>query len=840
MAQQQKKQNRPKQPQDPYAQQGRQLMSAVQRLRGWVGSDPSRTPELADALVALTEHRLLGHAYTVAAPEAQESVKLAAQLLTANGPIGPYTSVADAARYVTAVVQLGVIQSAAGLAEPGAETVASLNELREELGSLPLAEALAPTTKVWALSCLARGALATEDVPWANACADAALQRLAEAGLRSQADAAYVVVDTDRLVSDTRWAAGSVDEALTHLHVARDAYDRLVDGRLAQAGRLAPALLQRLAEPLHGLYRDLADRLLAVGEVDLGMVTRRQLVDLLRGLAARDDTARVQLAASLADLMADLQSVGRSEDAELVAEELEQLPRTDRTAAAELAAGLARGDGDVTWEPLGAFAAYAGAQDPGAAAAAAAEAALQRETEARLAAEREEAHRIEQQRLEEARVAAEHREAERAEAERLAAERAEVERLQQERATAERVAAEQAEAERIAAEEEAERQERKRRREERMESHRLEQEQREAERAEAERLAMEQREAERRAADPAEIERLELERLQAELAELERIEQESEAEAAAERARAAAEEAARAAAEEAARVEAEEAARVEAERLAEEQRAEERAAAERAKAEEWEAQRLEEARLEAERAEAARIENERIENARIENERAEAERAEADRAAADRLEAERAEAERRAADDELTRIETERIETERIEAERLEHEHPEQEQPEHEQPEPEHPEQEQPEQPDEVEAAPQQDSQTVEPATQEAQHVESAPDSSQPVEPAPEISQPVESATVDVQPPAEDELGATQRAWQEAKVRGDRKVARALNEQLVELLRPRADQDLARFGPQLLYALEELSSARLRAGELFASRGPAREAKALAKALGRR
>ncbi|MDN5804660.1 MAG: hypothetical protein L0H26_08780, partial [Microlunatus sp.] len=91
MAQQQKRQNRPKQSQDPYAQRGKQLVSAVQRLRGWVGSDPTRTPELADALVAVTRHRLLGHAYTVAAPEAQEAVKLAAQLLTANGPIGPYT-----------------------------------------------------------------------------------------------------------------------------------------------------------------------------------------------------------------------------------------------------------------------------------------------------------------------------------------------------------------------------------------------------------------------------------------------------------------------------------------------------------------------------------------------------------------------------------------------------------------------------------------------------------------------------------------------------------------------------------------------------------------------------
>ena len=48
---------------DLYAQRGKALGSLVQRLRGWVGSDPSREPELADALVELTAHRLLGHGY---------------------------------------------------------------------------------------------------------------------------------------------------------------------------------------------------------------------------------------------------------------------------------------------------------------------------------------------------------------------------------------------------------------------------------------------------------------------------------------------------------------------------------------------------------------------------------------------------------------------------------------------------------------------------------------------------------------------------------------------------------------------------------------------------------
>ncbi len=527
MAQQQNKQNRPKQPQDPYAQKGKQLASAVQRLRGWVGSDPSRTPELADALVVLTEHRLLGHAYTVAAPEAQEAVKLAAQQLTANGPIGPYTSVADAARYVTAVVHLGVIQAAAGLPEAAAETVRSVEELREQVGAVPLAEALTPSTVVWALACTARGALAGGDVAAANAYADAALQRLAEAALRSDADAAYVVVDADRLVSDARWAAGLAEDALTHLHVARDTYDRVVDGRLAQPGRLSPALLQRLAEPLFGVYRDLADRLLAVGEVDLGLVTRRQLIELLGGIAAKDETARVQLAGSLGDLVRDLRALDRTEEADLVAEELAARPAPERKAAGELSTGIPRGSGPVQWEPLGPDAAYAGAQAGASANVAALEAELQREAADRLAAERSEAHRLEQQRLEEARREAERRETERAEEARRAAERAQAEQAEAARREFERIEAARAETERLAAEEEAERRERQRRREERMEAHRLEAERQEAERIEAERAAMAQREAERRAADPAEMERIELERLQAEIAALEAAEAES-------------------------------------------------------------------------------------------------------------------------------------------------------------------------------------------------------------------------------------------------------------------------------------------------------------------------
>ena len=40
---------------------------------------------------------------------------------------------------------------------------------------------------------------------------------------------------------------------------------------------------------------------------------------------------------------------------------------------------------------------------------------------------------------------------------------------------------------------------------------------------------------------------------------------------------------------------------------------------------------------------------------------------------------------------------------------------------------------------------------------------------------------------------------------------GDRRAARAANERVVELLRPRAQTDMATYGSQLLDALEELS-----------------------------
>ena len=228
MTQQQKTAKRP---QDLYAQRGKKLTSAVQRLRGWIGSDPSKNPELADALVELNMHRLLGHDYNAAAPDAQDALRRSAELLTATGPIGPYTSVDDAVRYLTALVHLAVTQAGLGLPESAGRTMSSVDDVLEQLGDLSLQERLDPLTAIWALSCSARGGLASGEIGAANAYADAALARLAESGLRADPDSSYLAMDVDRLAADSRWAAGRPEESLGFLHEAKQRYDQVVDGR---------------------------------------------------------------------------------------------------------------------------------------------------------------------------------------------------------------------------------------------------------------------------------------------------------------------------------------------------------------------------------------------------------------------------------------------------------------------------------------------------------------------------------------------------------------------------------------------------------------------------------
>ena len=51
------------------------------------------------------------------------------------------------------------------------------------------------------------------------------------------------------------------------------------------------------------------------------------------------------------------------------------------------------------------------------------------------------------------------------------------------------------------------------------------------------------------------------------------------------------------------------------------------------------------------------------------------------------------------------------------------------------------------------------------------------------------------------------------------------------------VLRPLAENDPAAYGPELVATLQALATARLRGGDWWGSRGPAKEAKALAKQL---
>jgi hypothetical protein len=322
---------------DRYAERGKTLASSVQRLRGWVGSDPSRAHELADTLVLLTSHHLLGHAFAAAAGDAQEALRRAAELLTAKGPIGPYTSLTDATRYVTAVVHLATVQVGLGLPEAAGQTIESLREMYQ-IRELRLEEGLQPQTAIWALLCTARAALVSRDVAAANAYADAALARLWDSGLRGEPDYAYLAIDVDRLASDCRWAAGKTEEALGHLHAARLRYQDVVGVGLDEPGRHGPALVERLAEPLFSLYRDMADRLAATGELDLGLVTRRALVERLRGVTGPlGDPARIQLASALIDLARDLLDADRVDEADAAAAEAAStVHRSDARATLQL------------------------------------------------------------------------------------------------------------------------------------------------------------------------------------------------------------------------------------------------------------------------------------------------------------------------------------------------------------------------------------------------------------------------------------------------------------------------------------------------------------------------
>ena len=805
------KQKAPKQPQDPYAQRGKSLASSVQKLRGWVGSDPSRTPELADALVEVTEHRLLGHGYAVAAVDAQESVRRAAELLTVNGPIGPYTAAADAARYVAAVVHLATIQAAVGQPAASGVTLASLDGLHEQLREVGLEYAVAPSSAVWALCGTARSALASGDLAEANAHADAASARLAESGHSDEPDGSYLAIDVARLASDCRWAAGRAEDALAFLHLAQTRYEALVAGRLHEPGRLSPALLERLAEPPFGLYRDLADRLAASGEADLALVTRRALVALLRRLAPRlGDRVRVQLSSALADLARELAATDRFEEADAAAAEATtSVPDWSGSEPTQLVVCAARarvlthtgraGEAVALLRPL---LPAAGAQ-PRSAADAVGLLALAEAL--RAAGELDDAVATEQTYREvAAEVVGPVPEGGRPVTAVLPLARGVVSRgpgtvtwsplppggpytpAPLDAAAAEARLTEERNA--TTAWLEAERADAHRRELDRLEQARLEAERQAAESSAAERAAAARRAAEEAQAQQAE--RLEVER--------------------------------RTAAEEAAE---------EAERLDRRRRREERLEAHRLEVEQREAERAAELAADGPTDPA---EAERLELERLQQEIDELERAEAAAAAAPAPDP--------------TPLPDPQTLSEPVEdppSEPTPLSEPVEDPPSESTPLPEPVEDPAPlsepvEDPAPL-AEPSPLSELVEdPAplaepTPLSEPVEDPAPLTEPVEDDAPLPEPVEdppSEPVEDQP---DALALAQQAWQDARGRGDRRGARAANEQVVELLRLHAQADPARYGPPLREALDALATARLRSGDLRGSRAAAREARALTK-----
>ncbi|MFT4295430.1 MAG: hypothetical protein QM582_08455, partial [Micropruina sp.] len=325
------------QPSDTHAQQTRRLASELQRLRDWAGGDPERFGPVADALVELTAHRLAGHAWAEAASGAQEAVTLSARVLAQHGPVGPYTPRSDAARSITSLVHLALIQSAAGLHAQAGQVLAAAFGLREQLDRLELDDALAPQTIAWALLVWSRSALAGGDAAAANARADAAVAVGAD-------DGEFLAVDVDRTASDARWAAGWAEPAAEYLLRAVERYEARALQLLEQPESLPPAMLDRLSEPMFGLYSEAADRVLAAGASGLGLTLRRRLVDLLGALAVRKPEVQQLLVVALSDLAEDLRGLGRLAEADDVAElaasitgdsDEEALPRRDRVRLGE-------------------------------------------------------------------------------------------------------------------------------------------------------------------------------------------------------------------------------------------------------------------------------------------------------------------------------------------------------------------------------------------------------------------------------------------------------------------------------------------------------------------------
>lgn len=306
----------------------RELVSAVKRLRVLATSDPSRGDDLADALVSLTSARLALWDFSEAAADAPEAVLLAARILARNGASGPYTSPTDASRFFTASALLAAVQSCLGQQEAAARTLAGVDGWLEQLGRLPLREHLPASAVIWSLVARSRSLLAT-DVAQANACADAAAQRLYAEGLDAGSD--HLALTVHLLLADCRWAAGAPDRALAHHRLALGAYRHALG---AAAARLRSGVAQAAAAPVVALHEPYAQRLELRGEPELAIAVRRSGVARLEELGA---VAGVTAGARAA-LSAALARSGRGEEADAERAEAAALDEGSREPVAAMAA----------------------------------------------------------------------------------------------------------------------------------------------------------------------------------------------------------------------------------------------------------------------------------------------------------------------------------------------------------------------------------------------------------------------------------------------------------------------------------------------------------------------
>jgi hypothetical protein len=152
--------------------------------------------------------------------------------------------------------------------------------------------------------------------------ADAGVTRVADLG--NDPDAAYLVIDVQP--ARFRFVVGARAELRRHSAICmrrRTAMTIVIAGRLDEPGRLSPALLERLAEPLFSLYRDMADRLIALREESiLVWLLGGRLIELLRGVSGRlGDPTHAQLAVALTDLSRDLAGLDRFDEADAASAE---------------------------------------------------------------------------------------------------------------------------------------------------------------------------------------------------------------------------------------------------------------------------------------------------------------------------------------------------------------------------------------------------------------------------------------------------------------------------------------------------------------------------------------